>query len=418
LEPTASPGFSHSDPMADSKPKMSILFAPIRIADLELKNRFVRSATDEGLAKQSGEVTEELMARYRTLAKGQVGLIISSHLYIHRLGRAHKCQAGIHSDDMIPGLKKLVGAVHEEGGKILLQLSHAGRQTSKDVIGRTPLGPSPAGRDPVKFVKPKRMSEEEIREAILAFGQAARRAKEACADGIQLHGAHGYLINQFLSPFFNRRKDEWGGTDQNRFRFLKEAFLESKKALPTGLPILVKINSNDYTPRQGITPPLAARYAGFLKDLGIDGLEVSCGTVVYSFMHTCRGEVPIPELISALPWWKKTPAWIMLKGMVGKYDLREGYNLEAAKMIKPVLGQIPLLLVGGLRRVSQMEEVLNEGFADLISMSRPFIRDPFLVKHLQEGKVDRVSCVSCNRCVAAVASNQPVRCCKREFPAP
>ena len=405
-----------SDSMTGS-PKMSLLFTPIRIGDLEVKNRFVHSATYEALAKETGEVTEELVNRYRTLAKGEVGLIISSHLFVHPLGRAHKYQAGIHSDDMIPGLRKVAEAVHQEGGRILFQLSHAGRQTSKDVIGRTPLGPSHVGRDPVKFVKPKKMSEEEIREAIQAFGKAAKRAVEAGADGVQLHAAHGYLINQFLSPFFNRRKDDWGESDQNRFRFLKEVLLEVKEPLPRGMPILVKINAHDYTPGKGITPPLAAKYAAWLKDLGIDGLEVSCGSVVYSFMSTCRGDVPVRELVKALPWWEKPFGSVVLRSLARKYRFQEAYNLEAAKMIKAALGEIPLLLVGGLRRVRQMEEILDKGYADLISMGRPFIREPFLVKHIKAGKADRAACVSCNRCLAALPNDLPVRCYNKGFPA-
>ncbi len=394
---------------------MSNLFTPIKIGDLEVKNRLVHSATYEAMARETGEVTDELVNKYLTLAKGEVGLIISSHLFVHPLGRAHKYQAGIHSDDMISGLRKVAEVVHQEGGRILFQLSHAGRQTSKDVIGRTPLGPSHVGRDPVKFVKPQRMSEDEIQDVILAFGQAARRATEAGSDGVQLHGAHGYLINQFLSPFFNRRRDDWGGSDRNRFRFLNEVFLEVRRGLPKGMPILVKINAHDHTPRAGITPPLAVKYARWLKDLGIDGLEVSCGTVAYSFMSTCQGDVPVRELLRALPWWEKPFGSVVLRRLAGKHRFQEAYNLEAAKMIKAALGEIPLLLVGGLRRVSQMEEILEQGHADLISMGRPFIREPFLVKHIRQG-ADRVACVSCNRCLAALPNDLPVRCYNKGFP--
>jgi 2,4-dienoyl-CoA reductase-like NADH-dependent reductase (Old Yellow Enzyme family) len=394
---------------------MSNLFTPIKIGDLEVKNRLAYSATYEGLAQESGEATEEMVARYRTAARGQVGLIISSHLYVHPLGRTRRHQAGIDADDKVAGLREIPRAVHREGGKILFQLAHAGIQTSKDVIGRTPLGPSRVGRDPIKFVKPKKMSEGEIQDAILAFGQAARRTAEAGADGVQLFAAHGYLINEFLSPFFNRRRDDWGGSDRNRFRFLNEVFLEVRRALPKGMPILVKMNAHDYTPQEGITPPLAAKYAGWLKDLGIAGLEVSCGSVFYSFMNTCRGDVPVREFLMALPWWKRPFGRIVLKRLAPKCQFQDAYNLEAAKIIKAALGEIPLLLVGGLRRVSQMEEILEQGYADLISMSRPFIRDPFLVKHIREG-ADRVACVSCNRCLAAALNEMPVRCYNKGFP--
>lgn len=396
---------------------MSILFEPIQLGNVQIKNRFVCSATYEGMATEMGEVTDEITKRYQNLAKGDVGLIIPGYLYVHPLGRVFKYQAGIHNDDMIPGLKKVVEAVHQQGGKIVFQLGHAGRQTTKGIIGQTPIGPSAEGRDPVNFVKPKKMTEEQIDQIIQAFRKAASRAIEAGADGIQLHAAHGYLINQFLSPFFNKRNDVWGGSDENRFRFLGEVILETRKALSEGIPILVKLNTHDHTPQEGVTPLLAAKYAGWLAELGIDGLELSCGSAIYSYMNMCQGDVPVDELVQGLPWWMKPLGKLMLNRLVGKYDLQEGYNLEAAKMVKPVVGRVSLFLVGGLRSVSRMEEILEKGYADCVSMSRPFIREPFVVKRIKEGKVDVVSCVSCNRCLAAVANDIPVRCYNKGFPA-
>jgi 2,4-dienoyl-CoA reductase-like NADH-dependent reductase (Old Yellow Enzyme family) len=389
---------------------MSILFEPIQLAHLQIKNRFVCSATYEGMATGTGKVTEKIEQRYRNLAKGDIGLIITGHMYIHPLGRAVKHQTGIYNDDMIPGLSELVRAVHREGGTIVFQLAHAGRQTSKELIGHVPIGPSGKGRDPVYFVKPMRIKEEQIHEIIRAFAMAARRAVKAGADGIQLHAAHGYLINQFLSPFFNTRNDAWGGSAENRFRFLKEIIVETKKELPEKVLLLVKLNTNDYTPQEGITPLLAKQYAQWLSEVGIDGLEVSCGTPIYSFMNMCRGDVPIKEIVDGLSRWKKPVGKRILSAMVGQYELQEGYNLEAAKMIKPVIGEVPLFLVGGLRRRSHMEEILEKRYVDFISMSRPFIREPFLVKRFKEGKDEVVSCVSCNKCLAAVAKNMLVRC--------
>ena len=261
------------------------------------------------------------------------------------------------------------------------------------------------------------MTENDIMETINAFGAAAKRAVEAGADAIQLHGAHGLLISEFLSPYFNIRTDSWGGSDENRFRFLKEVFLEVKTMVPDGFPVLVKLNANDYTPQKGVAPSLTAKYAGWLTDLGIDGVEVSCGTALYSYMNMCRGDVPTAELVKSLPWWKKPIGRLMIGKLEKKYDLEEGYNLEAAKVIKPALGNTPLLLVGGMRTVSHMEFVLENNYADFISMSRPFIKEPFLVNKIKEGKMDKVSCVSCNRCLAAVANNMPVYCYNKGFPA-
>ena len=402
--------------MTEERPNYPALFKPAQLANLHVKNRFVCSATYECMATEAGEVTDGIVKRYRNLARGDVGLIISGMLSVHHLGRGYLYQLGIHDDKMIPGVRGVVEVVHQEGGKIVFQLHHAGRQTKKEVIGQTPVSPSDKGRDPVNFVKPKRMTEEQIREVIQAFGNAASRAVEAGADGVQIHAAHGYLVNQFLSPFFNRRTDGWGGSDEKRFRFLREIILETRRVLPAGMPILVKLNTHDHTPQEGITPPLATRYAKWLADLGIDGLEVSAGSTLYATWNMSMGEVPIRELMKALPWWEKPLGRIVLAGMVGKYDLQEGYNLEAAKMIKPAVGKVPVFLVGGLRRVSHMEEILEKGYADFVSMSRPFIREPALVRRIEEGKTSVATCVSCNRCIAAVQNNIPVLCYSKGFP--
>ena len=262
----------------------------------------------------------------------------------------------------------------------------------------------------------KEITEDEIMEIVKAFGAAAKRAVEAGADGIQLHGAHGYLINEFLSPFFNSRTDSWGGSDENRFRFLKEIVLETQKTVPGGMPVLVKLSTNDYTPKAGIKLDLAVKYAEWLAELRIGGVETSCGTAIYSYMNMCRGDVPTAELVKSLSWWEKPMGRLMIGKLEGKYDLEEGYNLGAAKMIRPVLGDTPLVLVGGMRTVSHMEEVLENKYADFISMSRPFIREPFLVNKIKEGKMDKVSCVSCNRCLAAVPNDLPIYCYNKGFP--
>ena len=395
---------------------MSVLFTPKKIGKIEITNRFVHSATYECMADPNGGVTDKMIKRYSQIARGGAGLIIPGYVFIMANGRAMDLQTGIHKDDMIEGLKTLVSAVHDEVSKIAFQLVHSGRQTRKDLIGQTPLSPSRGSMDPIYMVKPKEMTEEEIQEVIRAFGAAAFRANKAGADGVQIHAAHGYLVNQFLSPFFNKRTDSWGGSDENRFRFLREVVAEVRKNISHEMALLVKLNTQDYTPKEGITIGLAKKYSAWLAELPIDGLEVSCGTIGYSMFNMIRGDVPTEEIIMNFPWWRKILGKMMLRRMEGKFDLEEGYNLEAAKLIKPVIGEIPLLIVGGMRKVSQMEEVLNRGFADFISMSRPFIREPNIVNKIREGKADSVACVSCNKCFAAVANNLPVYCYNKGLP--
>ena len=395
---------------------MSLLFTPMKIGQVELPNRFVSSATHESTAYASGEVSEALIKRYQRLAKGGVGLCITGLMHVQPSGRGYRYQTGIHHDRMISGLKKLADGVHRFGGRIAFQLAHCGRQTTKSMAGQTPLAPSSAGRDPVNLVKPKQMTEDDILETISAFGAAARRAVESGADAIQLHGAHGYLISEFLSPFFNTRTDTWGGSDENRFRFLKEVLGEVRSNVPEGYPVLVKLNANDHTPKQGVTISEAVKYAKWLADLGIDGVEVSCGTALYSFMNMCRGDVPTAELVSSLSWWQKPIGRMMIGNLEGNYDLEEGYNLAPARKIKTVLGDVPLMLVGGMRTVAAMDASLERNEADFISMSRPFIREPFLVNKIKEGNMDRVSCVSCNRCMAAITHELPVYCYHKGLP--
>jgi 2,4-dienoyl-CoA reductase-like NADH-dependent reductase (Old Yellow Enzyme family) len=323
---------------------------------------------------------------------------------------------GIHDDRMIPGLQRLAEAVHHEGGKIVFQMVHAGRQTMKALIGDTPMAPSSKGRDQIFMVKPREMNEKDISDVIGAFGDAARRAVKSGADGVQIHAAHGYLINQFLSPFFNERRDQWGGTEANRFRILREIIGAVKENVSRETAVMLKMNVNDYTPRAGITPPIAANYAEWIDTVGIDGLELSCGTLGYSMFNMVRGEVPVAELVSGFPWWRKLLGKPILGRLKGKYDLQEGYNLDAARTIKPRLKRTALLVVGGFRNKEHMEQIIDQGTADLISMCRPFIREPFLVERIKRGKKDSASCISCNRCFAAVANDMPLRCYVDGFP--
>jgi len=394
---------------------MSQVFEPAQIGALTLPNRLIHSATFECMAADDGSVTDPLIKRYETLAKGEVGLIITGYLYVHPRGKAFPKQTGISDDNHVPGLTRLVEAVHQAGGRIAVQIAHGGRQSPKKLIGQAPLAPSPFGRDPVSLNKSAAATEEDIRQVIDAFVQAARRAHQAGVDAVQLHCAHGYLLNEFLSPFFNRRRDRWGGSPENRFRLVREIIQGIRNAVNPELPLLVKLNTDDFTPRAGIQPPLAAQYASWLADLGVAAVEISSGT--YYTFHTARGEVPIDDLARSLPWWMRPMAKIIFKKQIDPCRFQECYHLPAAETIKPALGNVPLILVGGVRRLSEMEEVLAAKKADFISMSRPFVREPFLAPRLRSGKSESAACVSCNKCFAAVFNGLPLRCYAKGLPA-
>jgi 2,4-dienoyl-CoA reductase-like NADH-dependent reductase (Old Yellow Enzyme family) len=186
------------------------------------------------------------------------------------------------------------------------------------------------------------------------------------------------------------------------------------------MPIFIKMNANDYTPKVGVTPELAKKYAGWLVELGINAVELSCGT--YFKPYVSRGDIPIDDFAKAvvklgLPKWMKFLAKFNMKKLAAKCGFEEGYNLAAAKIIKPVLGDVPLILVGGMRRLSYMEEVLEKKYADFISISRPLIREPSLIRQFKEGEADEASCVSCNNCFAAIVNELPLRCYNEGLPA-
>ena len=390
---------------------MSILFQPLNIKQLQISNRFIHSATFEGMSPLSGEVTQEHLNRYRKLARGQVGLIIPGYMFVHELGRASPTQTGIHNDSLIPGLRRLTETIHKEGGKVAFQLAHAGRQSNKSTIKTAALAPSPGPSDNMFSGTKREMSVDEIKETIIHFKEAARRAVEAGADGVQLHCAHGYLINQFLSPYTNHRTDDWGGTPENRFRFLKEIILAIRPVLPPGMPLMVKINSSDYIPEGGgIDFELARDFARRLAELKIDAVEVSSGTIAFSFMHITMGELPVQEFCAGLPWWKRPFARYALNKIKDNFGLKEGYNMGGAQVMRPILGDIPIFLVGGMRTVSYMEEVLKGGYADCVSLSRPFIREPALVKMIRDHNQTEVTCKSCNGCLMEIQYLRPVRC--------
>ena len=229
---------------------MPQVFQSANLGYLELKNRLIHSATFECMADENGAVTDNLVKRYVNLAKGEVGLIIPGYMYVHPRGKAFARQTGIHDDRLIPGLTHLVNAVHEAGGLIAFQLAHGGRQCPKKVIGNPPLAPSGFGRDPASMNKPVAMTEADIQEVITSFAKAAQRSFDAGADAIQIHCAHGYLLNEFLSPFFNRRHDQWGGSPENNFRLLREIILAIQKTVGKERGGMVKRNTDDFTSKR------------------------------------------------------------------------------------------------------------------------------------------------------------------------
>jgi 2,4-dienoyl-CoA reductase-like NADH-dependent reductase (Old Yellow Enzyme family) len=386
---------------------MSVLFTPGTIGSMTLKNRFVRSATRELLAADKSRLTKPYMDLYSRLARGGVGLIIPGGYYVRADGlQAHRC---IVADDdvIIADLQTLVEVVHKQGAKIVAQLNHCGRQSDPKVIGQTPLAPSPV-RDKRSRVKPRQMKQREIEEIIVAFGDAARRVKEAGFDGVQIHAAHGYLVNQFLSAYTNRRNDKWGGSLENRMLFLVEIYKLVRSVTGTDYPILVKINGEDYVKR-GVTIDETKIVCSKLDELGINAIEVSGGIGEVGLM-TIRGDIPRDLLMRNRSFVEQVFLRIKEKSVRDSVRFKEAFFLPEAAAIKRTV-KSPVIAVGGIRARCTMEGGLESGQADFISMCRPFIRQPNLVNQMEKGDPDPIFCTNCNRCSFEVLVHQnPLRC--------
>jgi len=339
---------------------MSVLFEPFQIRDLVVRNRFIRSATTSAFADDEGRVKDAIIRRYEQLSRGEVGLIVKGHLYVLDNGKVHKGMAGISHDKHIPLLKKLTDAVHKHGGHIVAQLNHGGVVHQPDRAG-----PSVYREDDWAS---REMTVDEILAVVEGFGEAAERAMQAGFDGVQIHGAHGYLISQFLSRDVNKRTDEWGGSLENRMRLLLEIYDEIRGRIGNE-PVLVKLNSDDFSPT-GFTVNDAVKVAKALSDRGIDLIEVSGGGRGKRQDLRARAKHPdYPEL---------------------------DFAGHAAK-IKAAINSTPMGLVGGFKPLETMNRVIEEGLTDMVSLSRPFIREPDLVKKLKQGQRE-AHCIRCDAC--------------------
>lgn len=275
-----------------------ILFTPENIGNVTIKNRLVRSATFENAAGFDGSIGDEYTKIYEKLSKGEVGLIITGMIYPDDDAKGYHRQAGLHSDERIAGFSTMNDRVHRNGSKIFAQLAHAGRQSN--MHGLRPPAPSFGKIDMIYRVFPRPMKSREIISAIKSMADAAKRAQKAGFDGIQIHAAHGYLISEFLSPYFNRRSDEWGGSPEKRFNFLKRVYESMREAVGSSYPITIKINIEDHTPGPGLSIRESAGHIKRLVELGIDAVEISCGTLCFSMFNQSRGNVPAEILSKAM----------------------------------------------------------------------------------------------------------------------
>jgi 2,4-dienoyl-CoA reductase-like NADH-dependent reductase (Old Yellow Enzyme family)/alpha-beta hydrolase superfamily lysophospholipase len=383
------------------------LFTPASIGGVTIPNRLVRSATIDCMCPEPGVLSESYLALYERLARGGAGLIVTGNYFVHRLGVAQPNILVVDADAVIPELERLIAVVKRHGALIFGQLNHGGRYCKPSYIGgEQPMAPSPA-RDMINKTVPRPMTEQDIETAIDAYASAAQRLERAGFDGVEINASHGYLVNQFLSARTNWRRDAWGGSLENRFRFLEEIVRRIRGR--TRFPVTAKISGQDYVPR-GVTLRESVLLAGRLESLGVSGLTVSGGLKESPFTTMDKGDVPRRLILRDRKGFERVRGRIFVMMQKRGARFSEAYFLDDAAAIRAAVS-IPVTAVGGFRSVEVMEKALRDARVDFIGMSRPFIREPDLPRRLREGGAAKATCVNCNLClIKTVLRYDPVAC--------
>ncbi len=361
--------------------KRTKLFDISTIRNINLKNRFVWSATWQGKSNHDGSCSSSLISSMLPVARGETGLIITEMTYVARNAVCATGQMGVYDDNLLPGLERMTYFMHKAGSPVVMQLVHGGLFSAPILSGNIPLGPSSLETPDGKTGK--EMSKSEIEEAVNAFRNAAVRAKEAGFEGVQIHAAHGWLLSQFLSPFFNKRKDEYGGSLENRARIVVEVARRIREATGDKFAVLVKINSDDLLPG-GFNTDEMLEVSAMLENAGVDAIEISGGT--------------IGALLTGNPDSSFSP--------VSRDDV---FYAEAAKRLKERV-RIPVMLVGGIRTFETADELVKTGVADYISLCRPLIREPDLIRKWKSGNLKKADCISDSACFQPGMEGKGVHC--------
>jgi 2,4-dienoyl-CoA reductase-like NADH-dependent reductase (Old Yellow Enzyme family) len=355
---------------------MAELFDITSIGTMTMRNRFVRSATGTRMAQADGGMTSKLTKHIMDLVDGGVGLVISGHAYVHPDGQASPRQLGIYSDMLVPGLTAFVKTVHEHHGTIVAQLTHGGAHSNPELTGVEAMAPSalPAQEGKrVVFPGCRAMTQKDIIRVVDAFHAAARRAYEAGFDGIQLHGAHGYLLSEFLSPFYNKRSDDYGGSFRNRARIVLDTYHAVRDAVGDHFPVMIKMNVIDLLPN-GLSVDEGREAASLYESVGFDAIELSGGT--------SWGTLVLGDPHRA----------------ICRNDPHEAYYRDTAHHLTSTLKK-PIILTGGIKSYHVAAQLIQNNIADYIGLCRPLIREPNLVNRWKSGAWRKSECVSDNACL-------------------
>lgn len=394
------------------------LFRPIKIGNLSLDGRFAKSATVETLCDAEGFITPEYIQHYEELAQGGTPLLITGAASYNKFSRGVPFQLAVDDDNKIAGLKKLADTVHQYGSKIMVQIYHTARQSDPGPMGREYAQAPSAVTEPILGVTPRAMSLEEIKESIIQYGDAAERCKKAGMDGIQIHAAHGYLLSSFLTPHTNRRKDQYGGSFENRIRFLLEVYHEVRKRVGDDYPVIMKINGSDDLPlRKGLDTKTLVAVAKRMEKEGIDAVEVTAGHYESGFTFErgnfkgyTRNSIKHGmgqhfSKMKAGSMWLLAPLLDLFFQKSARFT--PGFNLPYAREFSKALN-VPVISVGGLNTRLQMEDAINNGDCDMVSAARGLVADPYLYRHMLNNQKGP-ECNYCNECFGRPGVN-PLDC--------
>lgn len=373
----------------------SLLFTPVTLGPLTLRNRSIRSAAFESMCP--GNVpSPQLLDYHRSVAAGGVGMTTVAYAAVTRSGLSFDRQLWMRPE-IVPGLRELTDAVHAEGAAASIQLGHCGNMSHKSICGCLPVGAS-SGFNLYSPTFVRGLRADELPEMAKAYGQSVCLAREAGFDAVEIHAGHGYLISQFLSPSTNHRKDEFGGTLANRMRFMEMVMEEVMTAAGNDMAVLVKMNMRDGF-RGGMELDESLQVARKLQELGAHALVLSGGFVSKAPMYVMRGEMPIRTMTYYMTcWWLKYGVRLVGKYMIPSVPFREAYFLEDALKFREAL-DIPLVYVGGLVSRQKIEEVLNHGF-EAVQMGRALLNEPDFVNRMRREENARCNCRHSNYCIA------------------
>lgn len=373
----------------------SLLFTPVTLGPLTLRNRSIRSAAFESMCP--GNVpSPQLLDYHRSVAAGGVGMTTVAYAAVTRSGLSFDRQLWMRPE-IVLGLREVTDAVHAEGAAASIQLGHCGNMSHKSICGCLPVGAS-SGFNLYSPTFVRGLRADELPEMAKAYGRSVCLAREAGFDAVEIHAGHGYLISQFLSPSTNHRKDEFGGTLANRMRFMEMVMEEVMKAAGNDMAVLVKMNMRDGF-RGGMELDESLQVARKLQELGAHALVLSGGFVSKAPMYVMRGEMPIRTMTYYMTcWWLKYGVRLVGKYMIPSVPFREAYFLEDALKFREAL-DIPLVYVGGLVSRQKIEEVLNHGF-EAVQMGRALLNEPDFVNRMRREENARCNCRHSNYCIA------------------